>query len=83
MIYSYQCEKCSHIFDMDLEVDHRNDPLSKPCPSCSEISVKRNFIAPAIVSGGGEIISKTDSGWNDTLKRIKKASGKSNTIQTK
>jgi hypothetical protein len=45
--------------------------------------VKRNFIAPAIVSGSGEIISNTDSGWNDTLKRIKKASGKSNTIQTK
>lgn len=68
---------------MDLEVDHRNDPLSKPCPKCSELKVKRNFIAPAIVSSAGDVVTRTDSGWNDTLKRIKKASGKSNTIQTK
>lgn len=83
MIYSYHCLDCSHVFDRDLEVEQRNDPLKEPCPKCSAVSVKRNFIAPAIVSSAGSTISMTDGGWNDTLKRIKKASGKSNTIETK
>jgi len=36
---------------------------------------------PSIVSGTGSILSKTDDGWKDTLKSIKKASGRGNTIE--
>ena len=34
-----------------------------------------------IISQAGGILSKTDDGWKDTLKRIKKHSGRNNTIR--
>ena len=36
---------------------------------------------PAIVSGTGSLLSKTDGGWKDNLKRIKSGAGKGNTIK--
>ena len=36
---------------------------------------------PGIVSHQGSLLSKTDNGWKDNLKRIKQASGKGNTIK--
>lgn len=38
---------------------------------------------PKIVSDIGGVLSKTDGGWNDTLKRIKAGAGRNNTIHTK
>jgi hypothetical protein len=38
--------------------------------------------APKIVSHTGMMLSKTSDGWKDVLKKIKKGSGKGNTINT-
>ena len=38
--------------------------------------------APKIVSGVGGLYSKTDDGFKDVLGRIKKSSGRGNTIRT-
>ena len=46
-------------------------------------NLKRIIGAPKIVGGVGGVLSKTDDGWNDTLKRIKSGAGKNNTINTK
>ena len=45
--------------------------------------LKRNGLVkvikfPGIVSHQGSLLSKTDNGWKDNLKRIKQASGKGN-----
>ena len=40
----------------------------------------QKLAVPKIVSGVGGVLSKTDDGWKDNLKRIKSASGKNNTI---
>lgn len=37
--------------------------------------------APRIVSGVGGVLSKTDDGWKDVLKRVKSGAAKSNTIR--
>lgn len=37
--------------------------------------------APRIVSGVGGVLSKTDNGWKENLERIKKGSGRGNTIK--
>lgn len=37
--------------------------------------------APRIVSGVGGVLSKTDNGWKENLDRIKKGSGRGNTIK--
>ena len=39
-------------------------------------------VFPNIVSGVGSLLSKTDDGWKETLKRIKSGSGRGNTIKT-
>ena len=36
---------------------------------------------PGIVGHTGSLLSKTDQGWKDNLKRIKANSGKGNTIK--
>lgn len=37
--------------------------------------------SPRIVSGVGGLLSKTDNGWKENLDRIKKGSGRGNTIK--
>ena len=39
------------------------------------------LVFPNIVSGVGNLHSKTDDGWKDNLRRIKAGSGKDNTIK--
>ena len=48
---------------------------------CDEYNAERVFKFPGIVSGQGSLLSKTDNGWKDNLNRIKKNSGKGNTIK--
>ena len=36
---------------------------------------------PGVISHQGSLLSKTDNGWKDNLKRIKQASGRNNTIK--
>ena len=38
--------------------------------------------APRTVSSVGGVLSKTDDGWKDVLKKIKKGAGRGNTIRT-
>ena len=41
----------------------------------------QKLAVPKIVSGVGSLLSKTDDGWKDHLKEIKKGSGRDNTIK--
>ena len=36
---------------------------------------------PGVIAHQGSLLSKTDNGWKDNLKRIKENSGKGNTIK--
>lgn len=45
--------------------------------------LQRQFTAPALLSqGNGNIVGQTSTDWRDHLKRIKKQSGRNNTIKT-
>ena len=48
---------------------------------CNEYNAERVFKSPGIVSQQGSLLSKTDDGWKDNLKRIKQNSGRGNTIK--
>ena len=48
---------------------------------CDEYKAERVLKFPGIVSQQGSLLSKTDDGWKDNLKRIKQNSGKGNTIK--
>jgi len=57
------------------------------CPSdeiqsiCTEYNAERVLKFPGIVTQQGSLLSKTDSGWKDNLKRMKDKSGRGNTIK--
>ena len=44
-------------------------------------SLVQKLTTPKILSGVGSLLSKTDDGWKDHLKEIKKGSGRDNTIK--
>lgn len=45
--------------------------------------LQRQFTAPALISQAqGNIVGQTSTDWRDHLKRIKKQSGRNNTIKT-
>ena len=46
-----------------------------------EYDIEQVLSAPKIVSGTGSLLSKTDDGWKENLKRIKKNAGKGSTIK--
>jgi hypothetical protein len=48
---------------------------------CKEHNAEKVLKFPGIVSQQGSLLSKTDNGWKDNLKRIKDKSGRGNTIK--
>lgn len=49
-------------------------------PMLEDDDIVKVLSVPKIVSGVGNLNSKTDDGWKETLGRIKKGAGKGNTI---
>ena len=63
---------------VEWDVDCRSDEIQA---ICDEYNAERVLKFPGIVSQQGSLLSKTDNGWKDNLKRIKDKSGKGNTIK--
>jgi len=70
-LYDYTCESCDHKFvKMNTIAERKN---GGHCTECDSPSVKMMVGTPALLyQGTGTIHSKTDNGWRDTLKTIKK-----------
>lgn len=49
-------------------------------PMLEDDDIIKVLSVPKIVTGVGNLNSKTDDGWKDTLGRIKNGAGKGNTI---
>ena len=63
---------------VEWDIECRSDEVQG---ICDEYNAERVLKFPGIVSQQGSLLSKTDNGWKDNLKRIKQASGKGNTIK--
>jgi hypothetical protein len=63
---------------VEWDIECRSDELDE---ICEEYNAERVFKFPGVVSGQGGLLSKTDDGWKDNLKRIKDKSGRGNTIK--
>lgn len=80
-LYDYGCNKCGHDFDDVKKIDERDQPLGEPCPSCGETGgVQRKLVSARIVSGVGDFRRKVPDVFKDRLREIKKAAGKTSTI---
>lgn len=80
--YDFNCESCGHEFTENVPIANRDDP--RACPSCGKKNVKRGVSAVKVsYSGFKENVTRAGSGWNDVLNKVKKGSGRSNTIRTR
>jgi hypothetical protein len=59
----------------------RDEATQEPCPECGG-EVYRTMETGGLVSDSKTPLRRAGSGWNDVLKKIKKGSGRSNTIKT-
>lgn len=85
MTYAYNCVSCECQWEARLPMDSRDQPLDEACPHCNLIgNVRRVVSAPGISYDGNKtILQRAGSGWNDVLNKVKKASGRNTTIQTR
>ena len=66
------------IEDIEYDIECKSEELDAYLKKHNCIKVLK---FPGIVSHQGSLLSKTDNGWKDVLKSVKKASGKGNTIK--
>ena len=74
MTYDYHCEKCLGVWEMNLPMTKRDQPLDEPCPECGKDGmVKRGIACPGIQYQGTKS-PQTRAGrhFNDVLKNISK-----------
>ena len=85
MRYDYYCQECNEAWEEVQFMNDRDLPLSSPCPHCkAEGAVKRGISSLAIsYQGSKTVLQRAGSGWNDVLKKIKKASGRDNSLETR
>lgn len=81
--YDFLCESCQHEYEEMVHSSARDD--LRTCPNCGEKKAKRVWRNASSVSYTGKIsnLKRAGSGWNDMLTRIKKASARKNTINTR
>lgn len=74
-LYRLKDTKNNHEFDVVCSWDDLQIMLDE------QPELKQLLSTPKIVSGTGSVLSKTDDGWKENLKRIKDGSGSGNTIK--
>lgn len=80
--YDFKCQACEHEFTENVPIANRDDSFA--CPQCGKKKVKREVSAVKVsYSGFKENVTRAGSGWNDVLKKVKKASGRENSIRTR
>lgn len=80
--YDFTCQSCKHEFTANVPIAKRDDPVQ--CPECGKDKCNRAVTAVQVsYSGFKDMYTRSSSGWTDVLKRIKKGSGRGNTIRTK
>lgn len=78
--YDFQCDKCGATEEVILPLDKRDD--DRYCSDCFGGRMIRIIGAPyTSYEGAMTPIKRAGSGWNDVLKGIKKASGRSSNIE--
>ncbi len=64
-----------------MSMSKRDEATQEPCSECGG-ELYRTMETGGLVSDSKTPLRRAGSGWNDVLKKIKKGSGRSNTIKT-
>jgi len=85
MRYDYFCTECNARWEETQFMNDRDAPIALPCPQCSKTNCVKRGVASLAISyqGGKTVLQRAGSGWNDVLGKIKKASGRDNSLETR
>jgi len=85
MRYDYECLNCSHTWEETQGIQFRDEPVSLPCPNCNEKGSIRRVIGKLFISYAGSqtVLQRAGTNYNDLLTKIKKGSGRENSIETR
>jgi len=83
--YDYHCKECHHEFTQMVPIDDRDKPTIGECPSCHKTgAVFRGVTAVQLsYSGFKDMYNRAGNGWKEIQQKIKKGSGRKNSIKTK
>jgi putative FmdB family regulatory protein len=73
-VYGFVCENCEHSFDEFLSIPNREEPISKPCPKCSENKIRRCFDSYSQTIGSDHTYDAnkaTGGKWNALMGKMK------------
>ena len=77
-LYTFRNTQTEEVVEISCKMDERDHVLEELGENWERV-----LMPVAIVAGNAMSLGKIDDGWNDVLKRVKSASGRKNTIQTK
>jgi putative FmdB family regulatory protein len=72
--YSFECEGCSHKFEVFLKMSENDNPTKEKCPSCGKKKVKKDWSDQRNAIGMDMTLTPTKvngSAWKDVVDRIK------------
>lgn len=81
--YTYKCKECEHEFFEHQSINDREIPCGKPCPNCEKEGTVFKEFSHSMNYDMVDPLKRAGSGWNDVLNKIKKGSGKDNSIRTR
>jgi len=64
-----------------VSMSKRDEATQEPCPECGG-EIYRTMETGGLISDSKTPLRRAGSGWNDVLKKIKKGSGRKNSIKT-
>lgn len=79
-LYDYGCHGCDNQFTESLSVDNRKIPTESPCTECGG-EVFQRLTGTSLVSDYKSPHRRAGTEWQDILKKVKKESGRNNTIK--
>lgn len=83
--YEYHCKECGDEFTELLLIENRDVPTLNQCPSCHKVgAVFRGVTAVQLsYSGVKDMYNRAGNGWKEMQQKIKRGSGRKNSIRTK
>ena len=73
--YDYCCDSCEHTWDDIFPIAKRDTPTKKPCPECSENTVRRGWITAPVGGVDATLTPDTATGgkWSELMNKMKKS----------
>ena len=82
--YEYYCTKCDHSFEQIVPCNERDSLENTECPECHKKAIKRGVSAVRLsYSSPTDMFTRAGNGWKEVQDKIKKGSGRRNSIRTK